>query len=123
MILLILLFTLTLSMVILSLSGARLQEKAGDRFTEYSIVLFFGLWFVAAKDFGAVPAWMPFLMIGLFVGLLVASTIMALKPPKVPAWEGEQRFARHDVEAIVVDTAVWITMFLFGISVLGRFQW
>ncbi len=123
MILLVLLFTLTLSMIIIALSGSDIQKKAGDRFTEYAVVLFLIFWFAAVRDVAPLPVWMPYLTTILFLAILVASLVLAVRPPKIMAWAGERRFMRHDIEAIVMDMVIWLMMLSFGIPVLGRFQW
>lgn len=84
---------------------------------------FSGIWFAVTSSTGSLPDWFPFLLVAIFIAIPGIAVVLTMRrPPNVLMW-AERRLTGHDIEAVVMDLAIWLMMFLFGISVLGRFQW
>jgi hypothetical protein len=126
MILIDVLFALTVAMIAFALIAGRVPEqKADDRFIEYfgvllAVLLILGSWLV---PLGKVPAWIPALSLGVFAVIFIVSVVMTVSGPRIPSYAAARGTRRHDVEAAVVDSGIWLIMLAFGIAMLGRFHW
>jgi hypothetical protein len=124
-ILLYILFALTVATVLTAAFAPRIPEqRRGDAFIVFFIVLLAAGavvgWEVPAIASGRGAAWTPLLLLVVFAALLVASTILSVRPTGSFARAGGSHNLRQDAEAAAFDIALWLIMLIFGILIMRR---
>ena len=126
MILLYILFALTVAMVLTALFAPRVPEqRRGEAFIVFFIALLLAAgavaeWQVLAIAAGRGGALAPALLLVIFAGILVVSTLLSVRPSGSFARAGGSHNHRQDAEAVAFDIALWILMLIFGILIMRR---
>jgi hypothetical protein len=125
-ILLYILFALTVAMVLTALSAPRVPEqRRGEAFIAFFIALLLAAvaaveWQVLAIAAGRGVVWVPALLLVIFAGILVVSTLLSIRQTGSFARAGGSHNHRQDVEAVSFDIALWLLMLIFGVLIMRR---
>jgi hypothetical protein len=124
MILMYMLFALTVSTVLTALISAYIPKKReGEAFIGFFVALMVLAW--AADEWllptltaGQKTSWLPILILIMFGGFFVASTILSVKTYGSPQPAMVNHENRHNAEAMVFDLILWFALLIVGIAVL-----
>jgi|SRR5208283_2512924 len=124
MILIYLLFTLTLSAILVVVFGAKIPEqKRSEAFMTFFAALMLIAWAVDAwllpvVAMQGIASWVTVLAVSIFAAILVVSAVLSTRSRGPLSRAGMHHSMRQDAEAIGFDIALLVLMAAFGIMVL-----
>ena len=124
MMLMYILFALTISAVLTALISAHIQQnRRSEAFIGFFVALMMLSW---AADEWLVPviaagqkiSWMPIVLLIIFGGVFVASTILSIRTSRPLQQTVMNHDFRLDAEAMTFDLILWFALLTLGITVL-----
>jgi len=111
-------------MILTALFTARAPERKRDEiFIGFFVLLMVaawvvGEWLVPAIADRPVSTWLPFLLVGIFVVILVVSAVLSVRTPGPLAWAGVRDDSRREAEVAAIDVILWFLLLVAGIEAM-----